>query len=111
MSPGPNNSGDGSKLPKPGFMAKSNQRPGGAAGVPSIPGRPVKPRLLLQIKVPSDIEVVTSIVPVNTAHKFEEKLAGVIRQARIDLTTARTGSAIRDPGSMADDDTCCCVRG
>ena len=82
-----------------------------------MPGAPVqqlklsKPRLNLQIRVPDDVDVTTTIERVPHKHNFADNLNGVSRRARIDLTTPRAGATLRDPASVADDDTCCCVRG
>lgn len=78
---------------------------------PAIQGRLPKPRLFLRVRVPADVDVVTTVVPVPVAHQFDSSLNGVMRQASIDLTTARAGATLRNPGAMSDDDTCCCVRG
>jgi hypothetical protein len=138
MSDSPEPTGKEPELPRRGFMAKAGavtaavaatpfltrltlaqvqvpqQKMPGAPGQPVAPGQPqpvlklAKPRLNLQIRVPDDIEVTTTIERVPHKHNFAQNLNGVPRRARIDLTTARTGETIRNP---VDDDTCCCVRG
>jgi hypothetical protein len=94
-----------------GFMANVGVEP----AKPITPGMNLgtlaKPRLMLEVRVPADVNVVTRVVPVQVAHKFDTALNGVMRQAKIDLTTARAGATLRNPGTMLDDDTCCCVRG
>lgn len=91
-----------------GFMA--NVEPAKPIN-PATAGRLAKPRLWLQVRVPADVDVVTTVVKVPVAHTFDSSLNGVMRQAKIDLTTARAGATMRNPGTMSDDDTCCCVRG
>ena len=137
MDDRPESAGNKPELPRRGFMAKAGAvtaaaaatpfltrltfaqggvgapKPGGVPGQP-IPGRELrlaKPRLNLEIRVPDDLDVTTTIERVPHKHVFAQALNGVPRRARIDLTTPRTGATIRDPGSIADDDTCCCVRG
>lgn len=139
MSDKPEPTGNEQELPRRGFMAKAGAVTAGVAATPFLtrltfaqggvgtpkmpaapgaPGAPVqpimklaKPRLNLQIRVPDDVEVTTTIERVPHKHTFAANLDGVSRRARIDLTTARAGATLRDPASMADDDTCCCVRG
>jgi hypothetical protein len=138
MSDSPEPTGKEQDLPRRGFMAKAGAVTAAAAATPfltrltfaqggvgvqkpsGVPGQPMpgqqqlrlaKPRLNLVIRVPDDVDVTTTIEPVPTKHNFAQNLNGVSRRARIDLTTARAGATLRDPASMADDDTCCCVRG
>jgi hypothetical protein len=93
-----------------GFMANIGGEPAKPI-TPGTVGNLAKPRLFLKVRVPADVEVVTTVERVQVAHKFDSSLNGVMRQAKIDLTTARAGATLRKPGTMADDDTCCCVRG
>ena len=134
MSDKPEPTGNEQDLPRRGFMAKAGAVTAAVAATPFLtrltfaqvpaappvaqprmPGAPemrlAKPRLNLQIRVPDDVDVTTTIERVPTKHNFAQNLNGVSRRARIDLTTARAGATLRDPASMADDDTCCCVRG
>ena len=135
MSDSPEPTGKAPELPRRGFMAKAGAVTAAVAAtpfltrlslaqiqapqqkMPAAPGQPqpvqpvmklAKPRLNLQIRVPDDIEVTTTIERVPHKHNFAQSLNGVPRRARIDLTTARTAETIRNP---VDDDTCCCVRG
>jgi hypothetical protein len=135
MSDSPEPTGKEPELLRRGFMAKAGAVTAAVAATPFLtrltlaqvqvpqqkmpgaPGQPqpvqpvmklAKPRLNLQIRVPDDIEVTTTIERVPHKHNFAQNLNGVPRRARIDLTTARTGETIRNP---VDDDTCCCVRG
>jgi len=133
MSDSPEPTGNEPELPRRGFMAKAGAvtaavaatpfltrltlaqvppapRPATPGQIPQIIKLP-KPRLNLQIRVPDDLDVTTTIERVPHMHRFAENLNAVPRRGRIDLTTARTAATIRDPGSIADDDTCCCVRG
>ena len=100
-----------SGLNRTGFMANFHAEPAKPITPGTAVGQLAKPRLMLQVRVPVDVLVTTQIVPVQVAHTFDTSLNGVLRRANIDLTTARTGASMRNPGSMADDDTCCCVRG
>lgn len=135
MSDSPEPTRNEPELPRRGFMAKAGAVTAAVAATPFLtrltlaqvqvpqqkmpvaPGqlqpllKLAKPRLNLQIRVPDDLEVTTTIERVPAMHKFADNLNGVPRRGRIDLTTARTAATIRDPGSIADDDTCCCVRG
>ena len=137
MSDSPEPTGNEPELPRRGFMAKAGAVTAAVAATPFLtrltlaqaptapqpqrmPATPgqipqvlklAKPRLNLQIRVPEDLEVTTKIERVPAMHKFADNLNGAPRWGRIDLTTARTAATIRDPGSIADDDTCCCVRG
>jgi hypothetical protein len=134
MSDSPEPTGNESELPRRGFMAKAGAVTAAVAATPFLtrltlaqPAPPPrrtetpgqipqiiklsKPRLNLQIRVPDDLDVTTTIEKVPHRHTFPDNLNAVQRRARIDLTTARTAATIRDPGSIADDDTCCCVRG
>jgi hypothetical protein len=135
MSDKPEPTGNEQDLSRRGFMAKAGAVSAGVAATPfltrltfaQVPATPpavqprgglpvpemrlAKPRLNLQIRVPDDVDVTTTIERVPTKHNFAQNLNGVSRRARIDLTTARAGATLRDPASMADDDTCCCVRG
>lgn len=132
MSDSPEPTGKAPELPRRSFMAKAGAVTAAVAATPFLtrlslaqvqapqPQAPLKgvqpipqlklakPRLNLQIRVPDDIEVTTTIERVPHKHNFAQSLNGVPRRARIDLTTARTAETIRNP---VDDDTCCCVRG
>lgn len=93
-----------------GFMANVRGLPAQPVN-PALAGQLAKTRLVLQVRVPADVDVTTNIVRVPVAHQFESSLNGVMRRANIDLTTTLAGATLRNPGTMADDDTCCCVRG
>ena len=94
-----------------GFMANVGVEPAKPITPGTNLGTMAKPQLMLEVRVPVDVNVVTRVVPVQVAHKFDSSLNGVVRRAKIDLTTARSGASLRNPGTMSDDDTCCCVRG
>jgi hypothetical protein len=136
MSDSPEPTGNEPELPRRGFMAKAGAVTAAVAATPFLtrltfaqpatappgvqprmPGPAIqqlklsKPRLNLQIRVPDDVDVTTTIERVPHKHNFADNLNGVTRRARIDLTTPRAGATLRDPASVADDDTCCCVRG